>query len=34
MWRAILPWLQDAFAAVCWLCGFAGVALILVGVGT
>jgi hypothetical protein len=32
-WRSILPWLQDIFAAACWLAGFAGVALILVGLG-
>jgi hypothetical protein len=32
-WRRIRPWVQDAFAALCWLACFAGAALLLVGLG-
>jgi hypothetical protein len=32
-WQRIRPWLEDAFAAACWLCGFAGFTLALVALG-
>lgn len=32
-WHRIRPWLEDGFAALCCVAGFAGVTLLLVGLG-
>lgn len=32
-WQRALPWVQDIFAAACWLALFVGGTLMLVGVG-
>jgi hypothetical protein len=32
-WHRIRPWVEDVFAAACWLALFAGGTLLLVGLG-